>query len=197
MGILVFSLLMVVPDDDQPPQGSYDFTGLHFGPSSVFTLSEDEPWVNDTIREELNLSSYVLTVEIVNTSISWTQNYTYSYRNGRDVFEKERDNTTFMFFTDWDYDTVYTFNIRFQCDSDNEIVRSISLFDEDRYGSGSFLVTQGRTDRVEFLDNDRLVKRSNGSLFLTYYRDLNASGPFNHDALCIQLEKRGVSDAPW
>lgn len=182
--------------DDLPPHaGTFDLTGFRFYADRQLVLSDDGSGFNSTVRNEFNQSELLLVVEIKNTSVRWVQRYVYKYYNGIDFIETEKDNSTYMLFEDWEYDTVYTYSITFVCDATSEAVSSHSLFDESRYCGGSFVARDRRSDRVEFSDVGGLYSEQARDISIAYFGDPEAYGRISEYDLLIKIEGEGIATA--
>ena len=196
--VMIIFLVLIVnsldDSDDHPHLGTFNLTGIIFYPNDLFTLMENHSPLNSSLRNELNQTDIRLTIEIENTPIVWTYNYSYFYRNGIDLFEVDLDNRTLMLFTEWRYDTEYRYNIRFLCNTSNETVKSLPLFDHERYTGGSFQITGGRTDRIKYFDEDIPFYEKTGRRYVLYYGDVEDYHRLNND-LCIEIDEIGNTDS--
>jgi len=199
--VFVVSVLMVLTSpslidlfrDDPPPSGAqFDLSGIRFYADRQLVLSDDGSGFNSTVREEFNQSKLLLVVEIENTSVRWVQRYTYKYYNGLDYIEKEKDNSTYMLFEDWEYDIVYTYSIRFVCVAGSKAVSSHPLFDERSYCGGSFVARDRRSDRVEFFDVDGLFSETSREISVAYYGDPEGHGSMSDYNLMIRIDAVGI-----
>jgi hypothetical protein len=176
----------------QPQYDShFNLTGIYFIPSGSFIVSDSEAEITDPIRDELNQSEFTLIIEIEDASINWTQDYQYQYRNGGDFFNTSFEDITPTILSDWEYGKVYSYSIKFLCDSDNETVRSLTLFDEDRFADGSFKIAKKYRRSVKFFDEDRPLYEKLGRRWIVYYGEVPETGSKGNDVFMIELYVHG------
>ena len=130
-------------------------------------------------------------IEIEEASIIWTLNYTYSFSDGNEVFETDYYDSASSVMTEWRYDIEYRYRITFLCDSEDDAVRSLSLFDDDHYFEGAFKITRADGDHVKFFEEDRPFHEYHGRTWIVYFGETLESGYYDEDAFLIEIDVYG------
>ena len=181
ISVLIISIVILAyidyqeVDEGPPHGGEYTLEGFMFSlyPYKFLFLTEDDPELNLSLREELNKSVFEVVIEIEGQSPHLNKTYVYQFRNHDDFLSTPGNDDRLLLFEDWEYDVDYRFNIRFLCHSQNETVKSLSIFDEERYTGGSFRVTRvGKSNVVSYFDEDMNDVTEPGDNWVVYFGDI-------------------------
>ena len=191
------TLLLLYGDFDERPHSGYStLMGIKFNLDRDVILEDSHLGSNESMNEELNRSKFILQIEIEETNISWAQEYYYTYWKEKDLLIRDEDNTTVMYFTNWSYDEVYTYTIKFLCISTNETVRNLPIFDKELYFQGSFVITEGRNDRVDYFDETKPFFMRNGYLpYVIYYGNAEVNGVTDDHVFFIRIYESKIGGA--
>lgn len=177
--------------------GGFSLDGIYLDayPGVFYFRTEDDPEIDDALREELVNSSIALVFEIAGSNFS--QEIPFTYRKGYDqlslnrtAYEATGKRTSFV---TWEYDVTYEYSIRIVCHTSNETVRTFSIFDEDRHICGSFRITRsGDSDVVEWTTAQGVLLTEGGSPRYVYIGTPEDAAERNIFAFSVKLQEYGV-----
>jgi hypothetical protein len=184
LGVLALVVISILSTQHY---SDHSIDGVMFQPEDSFILSETDPELTDPVRDLINQSDIYLEIEIEDTSYRWVRELHYQRYGEHDRFRMEYGNTGSMTADDLEADRVYRYSIRITCSSENETIQSLSFLDEDNYFSGSFKITEGDPDEIEFFDEDRPLYEVRGFHYVVYCGDSPKTGNGDDDTFMITL----------
>lgn len=181
------------PSDDFENRGGFSLEGIAVNPKTgvFYFLTEGEPF-DDIINEDLKKSKIYLIFSIENTD--FTNKIEYSYREGYKQLELDNLEQV-QRFENWEYDTKYDFSVKFVVESENEIIKSYSIFDQSRYIYGTFNITKKYgNDEIEYSNLRGNFLDSNEKPSFVYIGEASDAQEGNIYAYSVDIQEYGWID---
>ena len=190
---IFFSVLIV---SNEYNSGGYSLEGIYFKSSPYvfcFTTPSDPP-LNESLKDDFHNSTFYLLFEIKEANYMGYINYSYvgPPNSKYDQMRQNRSNDR-IYFTNWSYNIVYHFTVKFIVNSTNDTIKYFSLFNENRYISGSFLIRKsGNSDSVTFSNLTGNFVRSKNEPYFVYLGEASDAESGNIFALSIRIREYGL-----